>query len=182
MWDYLFGPVILFFRSSFRPSVTLSGFTISSVLIQGHYIYRKFLCTVAYSVELWRRNVRQAMPTVEYELTRRSALFMLEYKNRRKKQPSGSLALLDIVRSAETLSREIQFFSNSEKDSRIRRYIPRGFKAKKICSILVLWIGAMSLKLESLITKLFICKISSHTRDWIDRLELNMGHRILLSI
>ena len=34
--------------------MTLPGFTISRGSIQFHNIYRHFLCTVAYSVELWR--------------------------------------------------------------------------------------------------------------------------------
>jgi len=68
-----FGPAIIFFRSFPSTSVTLPCFTISSGLIQFHYIYRNFLGTATYSVELWRRNLPQTMPTVQNVLTGRSA-------------------------------------------------------------------------------------------------------------
>jgi len=46
-----FDPLVYSSVSFPRPAVTFPGFTIFSGLIQLHYIYRHYICTLAYSVE-----------------------------------------------------------------------------------------------------------------------------------
>jgi len=50
--------------------------------------------------------IHQAVPTVEYILTEPSTAGGLAVRYLKKKQPSGSSALLDVGRRFETLSRK----------------------------------------------------------------------------